>query len=87
MSEAGAQTHLNLSGAVALRFGNTPVGSALQAQAGLREVEVVHEVVEHPSELQVYLFPDNDPLLHAQIQVEVSQPADTAATATVGVEA
>jgi hypothetical protein len=47
---------------------------------------VVHEVGKHSRELHAYLFIDNKPLLDTQIQVEVSQPTNPAASATSAVE-
>jgi len=85
--EASTQAHLDLTWAVALGLGGTPVRSALEAQARLSEIKMVHHVVEDSRELEVHLFPDNELFLDAQIQVEVSQAADPAGSAAVCIEA
>src|SRR5580704_2769149 len=85
-SKAGAHSHLDLAWAVALGFGGTPVRGALEAETGLGEIKMVHHVSEDSSELHAYLFVDNEPFLDAQIQVEVSQAADPAATAASAIE-
>src|SRR5882757_5557075 len=86
-SEARAYTHLDLAWVVALSLGGTPIRSTLEAHAGVGEIEVVHDVGDNSRELHAYLFVDNELLLDAHIQVEVSQAADPPATAASAIEA
>ena len=85
--ETRAHSHLNLARTVALCFGGTPIRRTLEAEAGLGKIKMVHYVREDSRELHAYLFVDNEPLLDAHIQVEVSQAADPASTAAPAVEA
>src|SRR5260370_42663304 len=43
-SEARAYTHLDLAWVVALSLGGTPIRSTLEAEAGVGEIEGVHDV-------------------------------------------
>ena len=47
---------------------------------------MVHDIREHSRKFHAYLFVDYEPLLQAQVYVEVSQTTDPAAAAASVVE-
>src|ERR1700733_14225952 len=84
--EARTHPHLDLTWIVALGLGGSPVCSALQAHAGVGEIQMVHDVGDDSREVHAHLFPDDELLVDAQVQVEISQTTDPTATAATAIE-